>query len=451
MAVRITENHDNDDPFKKLLERLPNFSFPRVETGLNRTLFGLKSETHLQMGAYKSRLLEVDTRESEIVTKANEKTKEEIKELTKEEQNEIVFLNAALNFNRNPRFEGTEFEELIAEPKEVIFTNYIPYRPYTAKLVIRNLSKHSHRFRVQYSSGQTFSQFFKFILKDSPTKDEGLIAAGLCSVYTIFFSPDSFGNFKEDLLVISETGAKLYVPIIASNDPPQISLPKEIYCGECRPGFSISSSFAFSNTGGYSRFVIMQPGEKRTAFQLFDCIRPGSRGDESAVVIGKFEVSPGYFEIDKNETVTITVKYSPTIKTLKDEKIVDIETMLFACDRCSTHSFQLSGTTQNPKMNIIEGYFCNRNRAVLPDPSLNLDGFDFKLDFLSGNDFATDVCFLTMKNSSGLTLKFKWVKADFMSNNTQFEESRFKNSFECIPDSGVFDPWYFFLTIIGQK
>lgn len=443
ISLKDKKNHDHDDPFKNLLKKLPKFNFPRTKTGFNNILFGVRGEKFFKLGNNRTTLLEVDTRDESIVENSNKLTKEQIKPLTKDEEKELALLNAPLNFTRNPRFEEMESDifrsELIAEPAEIIFNNYVPYNTYSTKLIIRNLSKHSHRFRVQYSSGNTFSDYFSFKLKESPTKDESLVASGLCCTYDISFTPNSLGSFNENLLVISETGTHFNIPIKAANNSPEITLPKDLDCGECRPGFSISTVFTFSNIGGYARYIIMKPEESKSAFELFDELG-NKKGDESEVAIGKFTVSPGYFEINTNETIDLKITYSPTNKTLGELRIFDTETMVFACDQCSTSSFQLNGSTQNPKMQIIEGYFCDKDRAILPDTSVDLGDFDFKLDFLTGNPYAKDICFLTMKNPTRLKLKFRWAQCDYVD-YVDMEESIFENPFECIPLSGVFEPW----------
>jgi hypothetical protein len=294
---KIEENHDKEDPFRKLLERMPVFKFPRTDTGFkNKILFAVKGGKMLEFG--RGKLLEADTREEALVKLANATVKEEIVKLTKEEQKQIDLQNAPLNFSRNPRFISNlkqhlnEKLDLIAEPSDVFFTNYIPYKPYTTNLVIRNVSKLSHRFRVQYESGDTLSEFFRFKLIESPTKEEGLVASGLCCTYEISFTPNSLGAFSENLLVTSETGTSFSVTINAFNKPPELNLPKELDCGECRPGFCVKSEFVFTNIGGRGRFLIVDPDDCLSAFKLFDKIGAGNHGDSSPVTLGLFTVSP---------------------------------------------------------------------------------------------------------------------------------------------------------------
>ncbi|KAI8914376.1 hypothetical protein EDD86DRAFT_199185 [Gorgonomyces haynaldii] len=432
----------NEETIKRsLLDRIPNYHFYKTDTGLLESLQGEKKAALLQFLDWGK--LEVECRfpeDNAIEEKAaNPKAVETIQDILRESEEQ----NPHLEFLKNPRYRDKPQGELalVAEPAQILFENYTPYKTYTKQLLIRNISQVSQRVRIQFADTMTFSEFFSFQLEESPIENNGQVAPGLCFKYTISFTPNSFGAFEETLLVLSESGTGFEVSIFASGNQPVLDLPQTLDCGQCRPGYTNTKEFSFSNKGSFARFIVIGENETKSPFELFDAIGAGNHGDPSSVQIGSYSISPGYFSVGYGETATLKVSFKPNQEQMDSNVaggVFDIQKLVFACDNCQYMTYSLSGCIQTPSVAITGGRFVNAKRDIAIESGTDL--FDLLMDFTRENIFASETCLLTIKNMTGLTLPFRWAQARYKE-DIVLEEDRAPSDFTFEPQSGVLESW----------
>lgn len=421
---------DIKDPLGALVSKIPEFSFPRTDTGLNKILFGTKKSKIFELKA--GTKLEVETRFDEQV---------QLKLPALPSINDEICL--VRPYLKNPRFRSEEMpSNLVAEPSRICFSNYLSNKSYSTQLVIRNISGKSIRFRLQYSNSEKISEFFQFELLSSPIDQEGLVAPGLFCSYNIKFRPNSLGRFSEQLTVISESGEYFEVPITASREIPILSLPETIECDPCRPGYSTSKKIRIKNSGGAGKFLVLSGNDQRTPFEIFD---RKEYSDSDCIQLSSFYVCPRYFSLAKNESITVTFTYSPLQMA---SSAMDIEELLIACDNCEILKYTLKGCMEKPRLDVLNASFQEQGRIVTqftPD-----EIFDFELDFQSFNTDDTETCVLSVKNATGLQLPFRWAQSDYRKGQKMKEFCQ-PSAFECLPQTGLIDPYQELVLIIKFK
>ena len=86
-----------------------------------------------------------------------------------------------------------------------------------------------------------------------PSDVEGLIAPGMSVFIFISFCAPSFGDFDDELTVVTEA-MSFAIPIRARRDPPIINLVNPLDCRSCWLGDRVDMAFRCMNSGGDGGF-----------------------------------------------------------------------------------------------------------------------------------------------------------------------------------------------------
>ena len=141
----------------------------------------------------------------------------------------------------------------VTEPSRVEFQAYDIGVTYAQTINFRNISAVSRHVRVLHPK---LAAFHLSPLKYPSHCLNGAVAPGISVTAVLTFTPDSLGDFNDQLEVETE-GGSYTVPIIAHRDPPCLSLPSLLDVGACLVGDASRIAFSCTNTGGLGRFRLI--------------------------------------------------------------------------------------------------------------------------------------------------------------------------------------------------
>jgi hypothetical protein len=213
----------------------------------------------------------------------------------------------------------------MAEPSQVVFTDYQAGHTYQVNVDIRNVSGSSRQMRIIPLNSPYFT-----VTRGVSTNSEGLIAPGMHVTCTITFTPHSLCNYHEEVKVQSHSGQCVIIPVMAVRPPPCLSLPENIECGSCLAGGVREMVLQVENTGGEGRFCLRHSDTHK---HQHDSQQPGR-----VLQLGAFSVSPTEFHLTPNDSTPLQVIFSPD----KEGKYGEYFSM--ECDNGETISFSLTGT-----------------------------------------------------------------------------------------------------------
>ena len=148
-------------------------------------------------------------------------------------------------FLENPRF-ASHSASFTANPKTLLFDSYSAGDSLESTLTLTNTSRVRRHFRIvpmQTSKQSSFS-----IHGGTPL--DGTLAPGLSTRIGIQFHAHNLAPVNDQLIVESEGGHALVVPIVAHLNVPQLDLPDSVDCGPCLAGESVSTSLVVTNSAG---------------------------------------------------------------------------------------------------------------------------------------------------------------------------------------------------------
>jgi hypothetical protein len=326
---------------------------------------------------------------------------------------------------RNPRFIDPNERTLVVEPIEVHFDKYVPYEVFHKKLIVRNVSKHSHRYRVTFDPPGQYPTFFELSCPTTPVHDYGLIAPGLSAEYTISFRPNSYARTSESLIVQSETGESLKIPILACQEPPVLSLPDTINIGNCMDSKVLSFTHTVTNTGGDARFIVMTPSIPLGPFELFEELGPVDDGEMRTVTYGPFQIYPSYFRLRKGESIQLKIKYSPALlagkkSQRKESQRTDSQFLRIACDNCTITEVKIIAKAMQPLIQFVSAKVPKDGAEFFAKPQTAGGPLEpFKIELGMENYGVPKMATLRVRNPLDIVIPFRWK---FLDNSESEEE-----------------------------
>ncbi|GMG17770.1 unnamed protein product [Phytophthora fragariaefolia] len=288
-------------------------------------------------------------------------------------------MQTKLDFVRNPRYAApdpnkSELQESLTAsnggvkpcfdivPKPpIVFTNYDMGGIYEQVVYVRNTGMLSRRARILPPSTIFFS-----MASVSYPEESGMIAPGMHVEVRLRFAPDSRADYKdsftlqyetEQLIAPGSTGtpgaagaAEMVVRLLARREPPELTLPQVIRAQNTLVGGRSVTSFTCKNVGGKARFWLLSE-PKWSQLEHFQVAVPqGVSPTRSAVdmlggdftigsllEVGPFRMTPNDIELDKGQSVTFDLVYTPSGVGEQRERFVMV------CDNCLVRVFQIVG------------------------------------------------------------------------------------------------------------
>ncbi|KAG5456776.1 MAG: hypothetical protein BJ554DRAFT_3384, partial [Olpidium bornovanus] len=310
---------------------------------------------------------------------------------------------------------------IIAIPPAIHFRGYRPHRTYTARLELKNASKNSHRLRVTCGDMATASKHFAVEQIHTPQPEFGLVAPGMSCFYRITFTPDTLADYEDAFVVQAEHGKSFVVPAFARRDPPELSLPPALDCGPYQAGCTTESLWDVRNAGGPGRFLVLREDEVGEGGIDHRRIWSNVPDDLKArrVAIGPFEISPGDFSLDRGESLSLSVRYSPSPIAGGSFEREDQATFALACDNCQLLDVPVRGLAQIPRVELtaVAG---NRAPEIREDAGEDGGGTRRQVaavDFGPQNAHGCTVEEVTVRNLTRISLPFKWRTIDNPGDN----------------------------------
>ncbi|KAA0156445.1 hypothetical protein FNF29_01236 [Cafeteria roenbergensis] len=231
----------------------------------------------------------------------------------------------------------------LAYPASVEFSGFVPGARYEATLTLRNADTLSRSLRVLPPATDRFTSeppvYSSGATKGAPAS--GVLAPGMAVVVRVGFSPDSFADAEDALVVLTETG-KFTIPLRAGDEAPRMDLPLEADAGLCLSGDSAVSRIEVRNTGAAGAFRLFPaedwpPAEGTDPVVAASLVAPDA-GEANAeevaaaraaappalrssacaygpspprLVSPPFAVSPAYFRLARGGTATLLVRFAP--------------------------------------------------------------------------------------------------------------------------------------------
>ncbi|GMF16072.1 unnamed protein product [Phytophthora lilii] len=293
-------------------------------------------------------------------------------------------MQTKLDFVRNPRYAvpdrrnncnvevDDEFEspavdggsskpcfDVVPKPP-IMFTDYDVNGIYEQVVYVRNTGPLSRRIRILPPG----TIFFSMASITYPA-ESGMIAPGMHVELRLRFAPDSRADYKDSFTVQYETeqmvelgsngtpgaagSAEIVVPLMAHREPPELTLPLMVRAQNTLVGGRSVTSLVCKNLGGKARFwLLSEPAWSR--LEQLQVAAQGISGTRSAVEmlggdythgfamdVGPFRMTPNDVELDKGQSVTFDLVYTPSGVGEQRERFVMV------CDNCLVRVFQIVG------------------------------------------------------------------------------------------------------------
>ncbi|KAG7399928.1 Deleted in lung and esophageal cancer protein 1 [Phytophthora boehmeriae] len=290
-------------------------------------------------------------------------------------------MQTKLDFMRNPRFAAPEqMQATKSKPSKdhgstgiqsngvtpicfdvipkppIMFTDYDIGGLYEQVVYVRNRSDLSRRIRI-LPPGTTFFSMARILYPEA----SGMIAPGLNVELRIRFAPDSRADYKDSFTVQFETeqigsgtpgsagSGEIVVPLMGRREPPELTLPLVVHAQNTLVGGRSTTPLMCTNLGGKARFWLMSE-HAWSQLEYLQVVCPGTSSVRSAVgllgsdqqqraslEVGPFHLTPNEIELDKGESVTFDLVYTPTGVGEQRERFVMV------CDNCLVRVFQVVG------------------------------------------------------------------------------------------------------------
>ncbi|XP_028290255.1 deleted in lung and esophageal cancer protein 1 isoform X2 [Gouania willdenowi] len=275
-----------------------------------------------------------------------------------------------------------------AEPSVVVFKDYNVGHVYETTLVLKNVTSSSRHVRVLPPTTPSFT----IGLGQFPGEG-GVVAPGMSCVYTVRFTPDSLGDYKDFLVVESQAERLLVVPIEAWRPPPVLTLPRLLDCGYCLVGGVKFVEFPCQNIGLSTGTFCIIPKSQWPSSNLRSLVR--SHFSEQP----PFAISPSLFKLKPAESTTVEVVFIPTNteKSHQDFTIV--------CDNCQVKDISIEGTGQLVALELLSVSGENQPPVVGETRDLTADHF---VRFSPCNPHSVQQKTLVIRNNVHLELPFSW-------------------------------------------
>ncbi|XP_053343905.1 deleted in lung and esophageal cancer protein 1 [Clarias gariepinus] len=330
--------------------------------------------------------------------------------------------------------ESSSPEELvpvfIANPPEVLFTEYQIGDVYETTVELRNMTAASRHVRVIPPTTPHFSiGLGKF------PGEGGIVAPGMSCQYTVRFAPDSLADFEDFLVVESLSVHPLIIPLEAHRPPPVLTLPAVLDLGYCLVG-GVKTMKVVCHNVGYSAgtFCIMPKGQWPTS-NLRSAVKACFAEEPP------FAISPSLFNLFPGQAEVIQVVFFPTTAETFTKSFTIV------CDNCQVKDFSIQGTGQVVMLELVALEGGEDLPALGELRDLTADHF---IRFDSTNVQSVLRKKVMIKNNTHLELPFQW---QIMKPNLQYllpgeipdpscvqHHTATDNAFSINPQTGLFAP-----------
>ncbi|RLN02400.1 hypothetical protein BBJ28_00005494 [Nothophytophthora sp. Chile5] len=396
-------------------------------------------------------------------------------------------MQTKLDFVRNPRFavpeptkssknqlleqsaDSTDVSERRSSPPPcfvvvpnppITFTTYDVGGIYEQIVYVRNVGGLSRRARI-LPPGTLYFSMASVVFPEA----SGLVAPGMHVELRVRFAPDSRADYKDSFTIQYETeqsvapgstgtpgaagAAELVVPLMAHREPPELTLPLVIHAQNTLVGGRSMTPLVCKNVGGKARFWLLSESAwaqlerlqvvtsgMSAARSTVDML--GSEQSDGTMKVGPFRLTPNEMELDKGESVTFELTYTPSGVGEQRERFVMV------CDNCLVRVFQLVGRGCQ-----VELAARRVNETVIDASIAEMGPLDriFFPDELLVNARAQQT--IVVANDTPLDVKFTWkiqaLPCKTRANNDGENEdqalsvpSGWVPPFRVLPESGVF-------------
>ncbi|XP_061589179.1 deleted in lung and esophageal cancer protein 1-like [Cololabis saira] len=309
------------------------------------------------------------------------------------------------NFLRNPRFlplntqkggksliqdraAGDRAPLFKPNPPVVMFTEYNVGHSYKTTLELINVTSLSHHVRIVPPT----TRYFSVGLGRFPSKG-GIVAPGMSVKYTVSFTPDSLGDYKDFIQVVMQAGSKLVVPIEARRPPPKLTLSRVLDCGFCLVGGEKRVEFPCRNVGLSTGSFDIIPKSQWPVSDLRSVV--GTNFTEQP----PFKVTPSMFVLQPGEATVVQVVFSPTIAR-KSHQVFTV-----VCDNCQVQDVSIKGESQVIALELVS-VSGERGPPVLGEMRDN--AAEHLVRFSPCNPHSVQHKSLVIRNNINLEMPFKW-------------------------------------------
>ncbi|XP_054479162.1 deleted in lung and esophageal cancer protein 1 [Anoplopoma fimbria] len=217
----------------------------------------------------------------------------------------------------------------LANPSEVVFTDYSVGKVYETTLELKNLTSVSRTVRVIPPA----TPYFSIGLGRFPGEG-GVVAPGMSCKYTVLFAPDSLGHYKDCITVEAYAGHMMTVLIAARRSPPVLTLPRVLDCGYCLIGGVKFVEFLCQNVSVSAGTFCIIPKNQWPASNLRSVARTYFSEQPP------FAFSPSLFVLQPGEATVVEVVFFPTTA----ERSCQVFTVV--CDNCQVKDISIKGEGQ---------------------------------------------------------------------------------------------------------
>uniref|UniRef100_UPI0037E93989 deleted in lung and esophageal cancer protein 1 n=1 Tax=Semicossyphus pulcher TaxID=241346 RepID=UPI0037E93989 len=225
----------------------------------------------------------------------------------------------------------------LAQPSEVLFTEYSVGHVYETTLELINLTSASRHVRLIPPT----TPYFSIGLGRFPG-DGGVVAPGMSCKYTVRFAPDSLGHYEDLIVVETQAEHLLMVHITAIRPPPVLTLPRALDCGYCVIGGVQFVGFLCQNIGDSAGTFCIIPKSQWPASNLRSVERSFFSEQQSA-----FAISPSLFVLQPGEATVVEVVFFPTAA----ERSCQVFTVV--CDNCQVKDISIEGEGQLIALELV--------------------------------------------------------------------------------------------------
>ncbi|KAK6165505.1 hypothetical protein SNE40_022422 [Patella caerulea] len=275
----------------------------------------------------------------------------------------------------------------MASPPVVSFTEYKVGQVYEIVLELKNVSTVLRQCRVLPPK----SSYFSVGLGQFPG-EHGLVAPGMSCKYAIRFIPDSLKDFRDEVVVQTQSSKPMIIPVEGRRAPPCLTVPPVWDIGYCLvSGFHVRQ-FVIKNEGGSGRFCLMPKSS-------WPAVNFKSAVSKPSVTIGPFEVRPSTLELLKGQTGVIEVVFHPTSAGVFEEELTMV------CDNCNVQHYKLTGEGQMASVSLE--YVENGVKEPLPGELCDKSA-QHLIQFEELNPYTYIERTIKVKNQTNVELPFEW-------------------------------------------
>ncbi|GCB67487.1 hypothetical protein scyTo_0012149 [Scyliorhinus torazame] len=277
----------------------------------------------------------------------------------------------------------------------------------------------------------------------------GIVAPGMSCQYTVRFAPDSPAEYKDFLIVETQTPYPLVVPIEARRPPPILTLPGTLDCGYCLVGGVKITEFLCRNDGYNSGCFCVMP-KKMWPTTNFRSVAAAGFLD-----VTPFAIRPAVFELNPGQALILEVAFLPP----SSESFSQTVTMV--CDNCQVKDFVLTGTGQHVALEFVS--ISDGESVTAPGECRDITADHF-VRFEATNPCVCSQKIVILRNATHVELPYCWqiLKPNLICSipgesiqptNLEYDQD-LNSAFHICPDNGILEPHWdheFILTYIPQE